>query len=95
MFCVNVWLSVKDPGNVETVRSLLAEAGRSSRMEPGCLRFEVYQSEADRTRFLLCERWQAKADWEHHKTLHAFRNIYAPKILPLVEREAHVSVPVE
>ena len=37
MYCLNVWLTVKDNANIETVRSLLAEQVKLSRAEPGCL----------------------------------------------------------
>src|SRR5262249_24449626 len=53
MYCLNVWLTVKDAANVEMVRKLLTEQVRLSRAEPGCLRFEAYHSEADPRRFLL------------------------------------------
>ena len=57
MFCINVWLTVKDPDNTGAVAGLLAEATLWTRKEPGCLRFEVYHSEADPKKFLLVERW--------------------------------------
>ena len=95
MFYTNVWLTVQDAQNVDRVRELLAEAGRSSRSEPGCRRFEVYQSEADAQKFLLCEHWETKADWETHRTGHAYTQIYQPQILPLVTREGHPSQLVE
>ncbi|MFN0055090.1 MAG: putative quinol monooxygenase [Planctomycetales bacterium] len=95
MFCINVWLTVKDPAHVDTVRELLAEAVKWTRVEPGCLRFEVYHSEADPRRFLLVERWAQKSDWETHRQAKAFSEIYAPKVLPLVDREPHISVLIE
>jgi quinol monooxygenase YgiN len=95
MYCLNVWLTVKDAANVETVRKLLAEQVRLSRAEPGCLRFEAYHSEADVRRFLLVERWNAKSDWETHRTAMAVTEIYVPQVLPLVDRESHVSTLIE
>ncbi|MGE5193456.1 MAG: putative quinol monooxygenase [Deltaproteobacteria bacterium] len=95
MYCLNVWLTVKDAANVETVRKLLVEQVHLSRAEPGCLRFEVYHSEADPRRFLLVERWAQKANWEMHRTAKAVQEIYIPKVLPLVDREPHVSTLVE
>jgi quinol monooxygenase YgiN len=95
MFCLNVWLTVKNPSDIETVKGLLAQAVQWTRAEPGCLRFEVYHSEADATKFLLVERWAEKADWERHRTAKAFSEIYAPKVLPLVDRTPHVSTLVE
>ena len=95
MFCLNVWITVKDPSHVETVRGLLTELGRLSRAEPGCIRYEVCHSQADATRFLLCERWESQAAWEHHRTLKGFTEIYQPQVLPLVNREPHISTLLE
>ena len=60
MLYLNIWLAVKDPADVEKVRGLLGEQARLSRQEPGCERFEVYQSNNDPTRFLLTERWRSQ-----------------------------------
>lgn len=95
MFYLNVWLTVKDPGQIETVGKLLASQVPLTRAEPGCIRFEVYHSEADPRRFLLVECWREKADWETHRTAPAFTEIYAPQVLPLVDREPHISKLVE
>lgn len=95
MFCINVWLTVKDSENIGAVAGLLAEATLWTRKEPGCLRFEVYHSEADPKKFLLVERWEQRSDWETHRTAKAFSEIYAPKVLPLVDREPHISSLIE
>lgn len=95
MFHINVWLSVKDAAHVATVRGLLAEQGKLTRLEPGCLRFEVFHSEADPKKFLLVERWSQKSDWETHRSARSFTEIYSPKVLPLVDREPHISTLVE
>ena len=89
MFYINVWLTVNESRDVSRVRDLLAQAADGSRSEEGCERFEVYQSESDAQRFLLIERWRTKADWEAHRSRQAFTEIYAPRVLPLVTREAH------
>ena len=88
-------VKLKDVANVETVRNLLAQQVRLSRAEPGCLRFEAYHSEADPRRFLLVERWAQKSDWETHRTAKAVQEIYVPQVLPLVDREPHVSTLIE
>jgi quinol monooxygenase YgiN len=95
MHCLNVWLTVKEAGDIDTVKNLLAEAGRLSRSEPGCLRYEVYHSQTDRNRFLLAERWESIPAWEQHRTAKAYTEIYQPQVLPLVNREAHVLSLVE
>ena len=39
MYCLNVWLTVKDPANIDTITKLLTQQVHLSREEPGCLRF--------------------------------------------------------
>jgi quinol monooxygenase YgiN len=95
MFYLNVWLTVKDPAQTDSVSRLLASQVPLTRAEPGCVRFEVYHSTADPRRFLLVECWREKADWETHRTARAFTEIYAPRVLPLVDREPHISQLVE
>jgi quinol monooxygenase YgiN len=95
MFHINVWLTVKDGADTDKVRELLAEAARLSRGEPGCHRFEVYHSQADRRRFLLCEHWQSEQAWQDHRREKAFLEIYQPQVLPLVDREPHISDRIE
>ena len=91
MIYLNVILTVKDPANVETVRNLLVEQGRHSRQEPGCVRFEVYHSTADNTRFILSEHWENQESLDGHRKAFAYTQIYQPKVLPLVTREGHPS----
>ena len=91
MIYLNVVLTVKDPANVAKVRELLIEQGRLSRQEPGCLRFEVYQSQADVKRFFLNEHWQSQTAVDAHRKAHAYTTVYQPQVLPLVEREGHPS----
>jgi quinol monooxygenase YgiN len=91
MLYLNIWLTVKDPADVERVSSLLAEQGRLSRLEPGCARFEVYQSRNDPTRFLLTEWWESQAALDKHRTAQAYTTVYHPQVLPLVNREPHPS----
>lgn len=95
MLHVNIWLTVKDPADTATVRALLAEAGRLSRGEPGCHRWEAYQSNNDPNRFLLHERWESQAALDEHRKAQAYTTIYQPRILPLVTREAHPSTLLE
>ena len=87
----NVLLTVKNTDDVDTVRELLAEQARLSREEPGCERFEVYHSQADRQQFMLVERGQTAVDLAQHKEAKAFTELYIPKVIPLVERVPHLS----
>jgi quinol monooxygenase YgiN len=91
MFCLNVVLTVKDESRVEEVAGYLAQAGRLSRAEPGCLSFEVCHSQSDRRVFILCERWESERALEDHRQREAFLTIYKPQVLPLVDRVPHPS----
>ncbi|REK13087.1 MAG: antibiotic biosynthesis monooxygenase [Planctomycetota bacterium] len=91
MLYLNVLLTVKDSKDVETVKNLLIEAGKHSRTEPGCARFEVYHSTAEPTRFMLNEHWESQAAIDGHRKGHAYTQIYQPQVLPLVDREGHPS----
>ncbi len=91
MIYLNVWLTVKNPATIDQVRGLLTEQARLSRQEPGCARFEVYQSQNDPTRFLLNEHWESQAAVDAHRKAHAYTTVYQPQVLPLVDREGHPS----
>lgn len=95
MYCVNVWLKVQQPANTPVVRERLAELGRLSRQEPGCLAYDVFQSQTDENCFLLVERWETKEAWELHRAAAPVQQIYVPQVLPLVERQAHPSTLLE
>lgn len=95
MYCLNVRLKVNDPADVPAVREWLTQAGRLSRQEPGCLRFDVYHSETDKTQFLLCEHWADKSCLDVHRTGKAYTEIYQPQVIPRVHREAHVAALLE
>jgi len=86
-----VSLTVKNPSDVARVQALLEQQKTHSLKEPGCLRFEVYHSTADATRFFLCEHWESEAALATHRTAHAYTTIYQPQVLPLVNREGHPS----
>ena len=87
----NVLLNVTNSEDVETVKNLLEKCGALSLKEPGCERFEVYQSQIDRQQFFLIERWGNQAQLDAHREAHAFKNIYVPQVLPLVSRFPHPS----
>ena len=95
MHCINVLLTVKDPAHVAQVAELLRECGRRSRLEPGCLRFDVYHSQADAKLFLLVEQWESEAAWQVHRQAATVTEIYLPKVIPLVDRVPHVSTLLE
>ena len=87
----NVTLTVKDEQNVDKVRELLIQQATLSRQEPGCARFELYHSKADRCVFQLIEQWEAQELLDQHREAKACKEIYFPHVIPLVERVAHPS----
>lgn len=89
MIQVLVWLKVNDPADVPQVAQWLREHGRLSQAEPGCLRFEAYQSQTEPQRFCLCEYWESQAALDVHRTAQGYTTIYQPLVLPRVTREAH------
>jgi quinol monooxygenase YgiN len=95
MIYANILLTVKNEADVDEIKALLAEQGKLSRQEPGCMRFEVYHSQSNPSVFLLVERWENQAALDVHRTAQAYTTIYQPKVLPKVDRVPHVSTLVE
>jgi len=95
MYYLNVSLTVNDVDRVDAIRGLLAQQGRLSRDEPGCVRFEVYQSQSDPRRFVLVETWESKAAWEVHRQGKAVSEIYLPQVIPHVQRDSHPCALIE
>ena len=91
MICMTVVLVAKDSADVPRIRELLETHLQKSRAEPGCLRFDVYHSQAEPRRFLLVEHWADQAALDTHRLAAAAATIYKPLILPLVDREGHPS----
>ena len=95
MICLHVLLKVKHADDIPAVRDWLSEQGKLSRAEPGCLRFEVYQSNNDPAQFILAERWESAAALDEHRKAAAYTTIYQPHVLPRVDRVPHPSTLVE
>lgn len=89
MIYLNVVLTVKLDADVDKVRAVLCQLTTAARTEPGCSRFEIYQSLSDRRHFTLVERWETQAHLDQHRVAPAFAELYAPVVLPLVERIPH------
>ena len=85
-----VVLTAKDIGNVAVLRELLATQATLSREEPGCIRFEIFESQTAPGTFIVVERWQSQEALDVHRKAKAITTVYIPKILPLVERTLHV-----
>ena len=95
MIYINVVLTVKETSDIADIQNLLSEQGRLSRLEPGCVRFEVYHSQTDSRVFLLNEHWSDQAAIDSHRKATAYTTIYQPKVLPRVDRTPHPSTLVE
>ncbi len=89
MFAINVVITVKNPADIPRVGELLRQAGKLSRLEPGCLMYEANHSNTDPNIYFLIERWADKPAWELHRTAEAYLTIYHPQVLPLVDRVGH------
>jgi quinol monooxygenase YgiN len=90
MIDLTVILTAKDSAHLAELRSLLAQQVQLSRAEPGCVRFEAYESGSVPGTFILIERWESQAALDEHRKATGFTTIYAPKVLPLVDRVPHV-----
>ena len=86
----NVLLTVKQSADIPEVGRLLRELQGRSRTEPGCERFEVYQSQDEPRLFMLIERWTSAQALAAHREAPAFLEILRPKVMPLVDRAPHL-----
>lgn len=89
-----VVLKAHQPSSMPRLRELLHEQARLSRLESGCLRFEVYESTTVADTFILVERWESQEALDAHRKATGFVTIYQPLVLPLVERTPHVCRPL-
>lgn len=94
MTTIHVSLTVRNQPDIDQVARLLAEHAKRSRSEPGCLRFELYHSNLDPHQFFILEAWESQAALDVHREAEAFTTIYAPQVLPLVDRAAHQVNPI-
>lgn len=85
-----VVLTAKDIGSLPALRELMATQVILSREEPGCVRFEVFESQTVPGTIMIVERWESQAALDAHRKAKAITTVYIPKILPLVERVLHV-----
>lgn len=90
MVDLTVVLTARDSSSLPELRELLLLQAQLSREEPGCLRFEVYESQSVPGTFILIERWESQQALDVHRTAKGFTTVYAPRVLPLVDRVPHV-----
>ena len=89
MIYLTVMLTVRDPGDVAVVRSTMTDLGRLALSDAGCVRFEVYHSQAERRVFFLNEIWQDQASLDAHRKTAAFTETYMKTVVPKLERSPH------
>ena len=53
-------------GMEERVRAELLALVAPSRLEPGCIRYELHQSAEDPAQFMFYENWESRASLEAH-----------------------------
>ena len=85
----NVLLRAKDPQRITKFPDC-SVSRHPCQQDPGCERFDVYQSETEPELFLLIEVWASEGHLAQHRKAEAFTQLYQPKVLPLVHREPHL-----
>ena len=74
-----------EEGHEATVARLLAENAESSRGEPGCLEFSVFQGIDDPRAFLLYDRYTDEDAFQAHRRTEHFARIIEGQVVPLLE----------
>ncbi|MEA1647485.1 putative quinol monooxygenase [Nitrospirillum sp. BR 11164] len=82
------------PGKLEELKALLAGMVAPSRGEPGNLRWDIWQDQADANRFVLDELYVDNGAIAAHRATAHFQN-YLSKINHVAERTSMVLNPVE
>lgn len=90
MVDLTVILTARESSSMPELREALLLQAKLSREEPGCIRFEVYESTSVPDTFILIERWESQQALDVHRTAKGFTTVYAPRVLPLVDRIPHV-----
>jgi quinol monooxygenase YgiN len=83
-------LTAKDLADVPQLRELLTTQVVLSREEPGCMRFEAFESQTVPGTFIVVERWESETALNAHRGAEAITTVYLPRIMPLVDRVLHV-----
>jgi len=82
------------PGKADALKALLFGMAPHCRAEPGNLRWDIWQDQADSGRFVLDELYEDNAAVAAHRETPHFKN-YFSKINDLAERTALVLDPAE
>ncbi|MGY3678849.1 putative quinol monooxygenase [Streptomyces sp. TE33382] len=74
-----------EPGEEDTVLSLLDAMAAASREEPGNLGYRVHQGIEDHRAIVLYEEYATEADFTAHCATPHFQDIVLGKVVPLLE----------
>lgn len=89
MVHLTVLLTVKSEADIAFVRKTMTELGQLAKKDAGCIRFEVYHSQADRRAFFLNEIWEDATSLDLHRQTKAFTETYMKEVVPKLERAPH------
>ena len=87
-----VILKIKNLSDLPLLKELLPQQILMSREEPGCVRMEAHESQAEPGTFILVEQWASQEALDVHRKAHACTTLYFPKIVPLVDRTPHMTL---
>jgi quinol monooxygenase YgiN len=82
------------PGKKEELKALLLSMAAPSRNEPGNLRWDVWQEQANSDQFVLDEMYVDNAAVGTHRETSHYKN-YFSRIHDLAERKVYILEPVE
>jgi len=91
MFHLIVTITAKTPADAAPIADALTRMRPLCLAEPGCARWEAYQSQEEPGKFILVEHWETRELWEAHGELTAIQKIYMPEVFPRITREVHPS----
>ncbi len=89
MICFAVSIEVEER-HWDEVRRVLAELTEQSRREPGCLAYCTQQSQGDRRRFYIFERYRDPAALEAHRASQHYQRLAAGRLYKLITGEKRV-----
>lgn len=82
-------LSAK-PGHADTLKKELEKMLAPSRAEPGCQRYEMYQSEQDANTLHMIEAYVDRAALETHSNSAYFKTLVV-NVSPILEKELDIT----
>ncbi len=79
------------PGHRMAVRQAILEVQGPTRIEPGCLGFNAFQSVRDPDEFYIHSRWQDMAAFQHHAGLPHTMS-FIERVEPLIDHPLKVTL---